>query len=73
MFLSGVKLLILGMLFVFLFLILLYAIMFVFAVFFKNYSLLEEQSLLTKNNKNNKIIPVAAILGAISYYRNIKK
>ena len=72
MLLSGLKLMMLGMLFVFLFLILMWLVIRIFSSSLREYALREEKQILKSQSKNNiskKTIPVAAILGALKLYR----
>ncbi len=76
MIISGLKLMLLGMFFVFLFLVLMWVVIKVFSSIFKRHALLEEkmqkdQAIPRKNT--SRALPVAAISTAIHFFRRNSK
>ena len=76
MIISGLKLMLLGMVFVFLFLVLMWIVIKISSSIFRSHALLEEKmqknQMIPKKN-TSRSLPVAAILTAIYFFRrNIK-
>ena len=69
MIISALKLLLIGMLFVFLFLLFLMLVIQLISYFFQKHALLEEKELSKEAISSKPKIPVAAIVGAVQEYR----